>query len=180
MDNYENQPIGEDLEQSEAENQNKPEETSSKENTDVANQDNSENYFGNDFNTYNQANGNVKSGFDGYSYAGGDLYENPKSEKKGLGIASMVLGIVSIVCCCMGGYAIICSILAIIFAAIRMKIKADGFAIAGLITGIIGLLFNGGILILYIAGLEEYIYEYMNELESYQSIVKALKFFILK
>ena len=60
----------------------------------------------------------------------------------GLGIASMVLGIVSVLCCCFFGMPILLSVTAIVFASLRMSKKPDGFSIAGLVTGIVGVVFN--------------------------------------
>ncbi len=66
-----------------------------------------------------------------------------------MSIASLVLGIVSLVLCCnpvrvLGVVTIpvqfICSLLAIIFAAITIKKPPRGFAIAGLVTGIVSIL----------------------------------------
>ena len=54
-------------------------------------------------------------------------------EKKGLSIASMVLGIVSIVLFCIWYISLPCAILAIIFAVIGMKNGGKGMAIAGLV-----------------------------------------------
>lgn len=61
------------------------------------------------------------------------------TEKKGLSIASMVLGIVSIITYCIFFVSIPCSILAIIFAIIGKNKGGKGMAIAGLVCGIIGL-----------------------------------------
>ena len=51
-------------------------------------------------------------------------------EKKGLSIASMVLGIVSLVLCCIVYISVPCALLA-------MKKGGKGMAIAGLVLGII-------------------------------------------
>lgn len=56
----------------------------------------------------------------------------PIEEKKGLSIASMVLGLVGIVIA-----ALPCGILAIIFSVLGRKKGGRGFATAGLILGII-------------------------------------------
>ena len=58
-------------------------------------------------------------------------------EKKGLSIASMVLGIVSLVLCCIVYISVPCALLAIIFAEVGMKKGGKGMAIAGLVLGII-------------------------------------------
>lgn len=61
------------------------------------------------------------------------------AEKKGLSIASMVLGIIGLVCCCIWYISIPCSILAIIFGIIGKKKGGKGMAIAGLVLGIIAI-----------------------------------------
>ena len=58
--------------------------------------------------------------------------QTPVEEKKGLSIASMVLGLVGLFL-----FAIPCGILAIIFSLIGKKKGGKGFATAGLILGIV-------------------------------------------
>ena len=58
--------------------------------------------------------------------------QTPVEEKKGLSIASMVLGLVGLFL-----FAIPCGILAIIFGLVGKKKGGKGFATAGLILGII-------------------------------------------
>lgn len=60
-----------------------------------------------------------------------------QNEGKGLSIASMVLGIVSVVLCCLWYVSLPCAILAIIFGVIGMKRDGKGMAIAGLVLGIV-------------------------------------------
>jgi len=62
-----------------------------------------------------------------------------KKDKKGFCIASLVLGIVAIVFFCIWYLSIPCGILAIIFGILGIKSTNKGMAIAGLITGAIGL-----------------------------------------
>ncbi|MBQ7046962.1 MAG: hypothetical protein IJN85_04385 [Oscillospiraceae bacterium] len=60
----------------------------------------------------------------------------------GLGVASMVLGILSFVVCFLVGYVnIACAILAVILGAIAVKKggKGKGMGIAGLVLGIVNL-----------------------------------------
>ena len=64
---------------------------------------------------------------------------NVVKESKGLSIASMVLGIVSVALCCIWYLAIPCAILAIIFAIIGRKKGGKGMATAGLVLGIVAL-----------------------------------------
>ena len=61
------------------------------------------------------------------------------AEKKGFSIASMVLGIVSLVCCCIWYISIPCSILAIVFSIVGKKKGGKGMATAGLVLGIIAI-----------------------------------------
>ncbi|MBE5742287.1 MAG: DUF4190 domain-containing protein [Clostridiales bacterium] len=136
------------------------------------------NYFGNDFsngsgNGYSQNGyGGYNPNFNGYNY--GNDFIDPKDEKKGLGIASMILGIISVVCCCLDGYPLVCAVIAIVFSALRMKVKADGFSIAGLVLGIIGVLFNGSVLLLYVTGVLDQIAYEMEQLESVLELIGAL------
>ena len=70
-------------------------------------------------------------------------------EKKGLSIASMILGIVSIVGFCINGYvALICGILAIVFGVIGKKKGGKGMAMTGFILGIISLALYAVVLLL--------------------------------
>ncbi len=66
-----------------------------------------------------------------------------QQESKGLSIASMVLGIVSVVLFCFTYISIPCSILAIIFGIVGMKKGGKGMGIAGLVLGIIALALYG-------------------------------------
>ena len=75
--------------------------------------------------------------------------EKKKENKNGFAIASLVLGIVSLLtccCCCLDTFGIIltgvCAILAIVFAFLSKKNaggKMDAMAIAGLILGIVAI-----------------------------------------
>ena len=80
---------------------------------------------------------------------------NPEISR-GFGIASLVMGILSIVTCCCGVGALF-SILGIIFGCIQQRDEygqKPGQAIAGIITSCIGLLFNGlCIVYLFLVGL---------------------------
>lgn len=80
--------------------------------------------------------------------------ENEATEKKGLSIAAMVLGIISIVAFCWTWPAIICAILAIIFGIVGKKKGGAGMAKAGLVCGIVGLSLQAA-LIIFLASLLE-------------------------
>ena len=60
------------------------------------------------------------------------------TEKNAWGIASMVCGILSVVMFIMPYFTLPLGVMAIIFYGIQRKIKTNGIATAGLITGIIG------------------------------------------
>jgi len=62
----------------------------------------------------------------------------------GKAITAMVLGIISIVFCITGYFALLLGILAIIFASLSLKNEKTGrgMAITGLVTGIIGTIFG--------------------------------------
>ncbi len=70
-----------------------------------------------------------------------------ENNKKGWCIASLVLGIISIVFFCLWNISIPCGVLAIIFGIAGIKSKSKGMAISGLITGAIGLLISMTIVI---------------------------------
>ena len=123
--------------------------------------DNPYNEGGYSSNPYNQ---NEKSGYyDGNTEArdekpfvlGGGYAPvgEPKKNSKGLGIASMVLGIVSVTVCGCSGIGLICAIIGLIFGIITQVKNPSGFGLAGIITsafgiafGVLGVIFNGLIL----------------------------------
>ena len=61
------------------------------------------------------------------------------AQKKGLSIASMILGIVAVVCGCIWYISIPCGILAIVFGIVGKKKGGRGMATAGLVLGIIAI-----------------------------------------
>lgn len=79
--------------------------------------------------------------------------QNPMpQESKGMSIASLVLGIVSVVLFCYTYISIPCAILAIIFGILGKKKGGKGMAKAGLILGIIAMALIVFIWILAAAG----------------------------
>ncbi len=68
----------------------------------------------------------------------GETPKEPVKNRKGLAIAAMVLGIVSIVFFCVWYISIPCAILAIIFGILSIKSTRRGMAIAGISTGAVG------------------------------------------
>ena len=85
-----------------------------------------------------------------------------KSKNRAFAIVSMVLGILSIVCCCIYYVGIVAAIIAVVFASVsRAKMGYfDGFAIAGLITGIIGIVFGAAMIVVdifFVEALDAYL-----------------------
>ncbi len=101
----------------------------------------------------NQEYGNQYKDESGYSYStkygygnqyaqGGQpyAYQAVMQGTRGFSVASLVLGIISIVCCCAWYVGLILGILAIVFSVVSRKKNGyfDGLAIAGLVLGIFG------------------------------------------
>ena len=100
-----------------------------------ANGYNSNGYNPNGYYSNNNMNGYNPNGYN--PNMGYGMYQQPE-KKNGFGIASLVIGILSLTICCCGGSLI--GLLGIIFAIVAFvrKESSKGFAIAGLITSIIG------------------------------------------
>lgn len=69
--------------------------------------------------------------------------------KKGFSIASLVLGIFGVLCCCFWPIGGTCAILALIFTLVSRKQNGsfNGLAIAGLVLAIIGIVLFGWMLV---------------------------------
>lgn len=65
-----------------------------------------------------------------------ESYNSPeqKQDKKGFGIAGMVLGIIGLVLCCVWYISLPCAIIGLILSIISQHAKSNGFALAGIIT----------------------------------------------
>lgn len=97
-----------------------------------------------------------------------DNTDYKKQDRKGLCIAAMVLGIISLVFWCIWYISIPCSILAIVFGIIGIKSIGRGMAISGIVTGSISLLILTMIfLALFMFGFSKGFYEsVMDEVNS--------------
>lgn len=86
-------------------------------------------------------------------YTGETVVKDETNGNLGFSIASMICGIISIICCCLYTFSIILAIVAIVLGviALRGKYEGKGMAIAGIVTGGIGLLI--WIIILAVGGL---------------------------
>lgn len=89
------------------------------------------------YGTYQQPQQQAYGSFDQTQYG----YNQPASSGKGMAIASMVLGLISLVLFCTG-INIITAILAIVFGIIHLvKQKQNhGMAVAGIVTAVVGIL----------------------------------------
>ena len=93
--------------------------------------------FGNE--GYNDDSHNSYSGNNGYG--GGNFYDSSQREQgngnRGISIASLVCGILSLICCCAGWLGLILAAAALVLGIISLRNNYDGreLAIAGLITG---------------------------------------------
>jgi hypothetical protein len=77
------------------------------------------------------------------------------TDRKGFATASLVLGIVGILCCCFSWVATIPGILAIIFGALGTKSSKKGMAIAGIICGAVAIILGIFMLIFLVSIIED-------------------------
>ena len=110
----------------------------------------------------------------------GDVYRDVmelRSKSRAWSVASLVLGILSILCCCIWWFGLIAGILSIVFVIVSRKKLGyfDGLSIAGLITSIFGIVFSILIIVVgtivlnnpeFQAYFEQFMIEYEAELES--------------
>ena len=85
-----------------------------------------------------EENQNTQYGSNPQPYA--DPYAMPeKKPSKGFAVAALVLGIASLVCCCLSTFSLVCAVLAIVFAVVARRNIGyfDGMSTAGLVCGIV-------------------------------------------
>lgn len=115
------------------------------------------------------------NGYNQNPFENGDDYlfrtVNPNGRRKtyGWSVASLVCGIISVVCCCIGYGAVVLGILAVVFSILSRKNLGyfDGMAIAGLVLGIVGFILGVAILLSTYFIDEEFLEEYQKYLEQY-------------
>lgn len=97
-------------------------------------------------------------------YYSADQNEKQRGGNIGFAIASLVCGILSLVCCCLTLFSAVMAIAAVVLGMITLCAKYDGkgMAIAGIITGGIGILVV--VIVLFIGGSPAY-NELLKELE---------------
>ncbi len=97
-------------------------------------------------------------------------YYEEQNPGNGFGIASLVLGIVSLACFCFG-LNIVLAILAIVFGAIHIsrhkKVGGKGFGIAGTVMGIISIVLGVVFWALVILAFDGFYYEPNDIIEEY-------------
>ena len=100
-----------------------------------------------------------------------EIFDISKRKTVGFSIASMVLGILSVICCCLTWAGLIMGIAAIVFAVISRKSLGyfDGMTIAGLILGIFGTVFGIAVIVISYA-LQDIMNELLRELEEMEDI----------
>lgn len=104
-------------------------------------------------------------GQDPQDYAFRTVMRNGKPKTMGWSVASLVLGIISVVCCCFGYASLILGVLAIVFSVLSRKSLGyfDGLSIAGLILGIFGLVFGLAVVIGALLVPEELLEDYFQQ-----------------
>lgn len=95
-------------------------------------------------------------------YAPDPFEDKPVPASRGLAITSLVLGILSVLgCCCCTPLGVVAVVLAIVYS--KRAGKLDGMALAGLILGIIGIVFS--VIAIIIVGLNSELYmEYYEDI----------------
>ena len=128
------------------------------------------NFENNSENTSNSENfQNNENGYqNGQEYAFQMLTKNGKPKTKGWAVASMVMGIISVVCCCFGWTGLFMGAGAVILAIVSRRNLGyfDGMTIAGLILGIFGFVFGATIIIYTLTLPPDFWEEYFKELEN--------------
>ena len=104
--------------------------------------------------------------------------ETPNKQQNGYAIAGLVLGILSIVCCCSTYISAAMGVIAIVFFVLDKKNtgKSSGMATAGLVCGIFGLLMAViSIIVSFTTFSEEFLSDYMTMLESMMSDLENMQ-----
>lgn len=115
--------------------------------------------MGNNGGGYNRNPYDDQNPYVAYNNMGGDKGGNGG---KGMAIASMVLGIVSVTICCCSVIGLVTSIVGLILGIIAQKNQKSGFALAGIITSAFGIAFG----LLSFAVMPAFWEEFMKGLES--------------
>lgn len=117
----------------------------------------------NEFENNNNNNFQGENGNNNFTYQNVNNFGKPKT--MGWSVVSLVTGIVSVVCCCLGITGLFFGAVAIITAIVSRKVLGyfDGLTIAGLILGIFGIVFGLAVVISVASLGEEFWDSYMEE-----------------
>ena len=112
-----------------------------------------------------------------YSYGGGQYpqYEEQPSGNRGMAIASLVVGILSILCCCCVYLSVILGIVGIVLAVLsRPKDgKFEGVAMGGLICSIVGLVL--GVILIIVNVATQNSADYTQMMDMYMQMLQELE-----
>lgn len=84
-------------------------------------------------------------------------YTVQKKKRNGMAVASMVLGIISLVMCCIIYVSMPCAVLSIILGAVSLRKGKNGMAVAGIILGAIAMVIAILVFTLMIVGIIVYL-----------------------
>ena len=120
------------------------------------------------YNGYNGNGNNDNNGRGDEDYAFRTVMNNGRRKTLGWSVASLVLGILSVVCCCLGYAGALFAVGAIVFAIVARRTLGyfDGLAIAGLVLGIFGAVFSISAIISTMLIPPEFWEEYYQEFEN--------------
>ncbi len=95
-----------------------------------------------------------------------EIFEKTKHKTRGFSVAAMILGIISVLCCCFGWPSLILGIAAIVFSVVSRVTLGyfDGMCIAGLILGIFGVVFGTSMVVMDILIVKGVFDEYLEKL----------------
>ena len=118
-------------------------------------------------NNYNEQ----KNDFNENEYAFQTLTRYGKPKTMAWSVVSLVVGIISVVCCCFGWSGIVLGAFAVVSSMLSRRTLGyfDGMSIAGLVLGIFGLVFGGMLIIATLSIPEEFWEEYYKQLEDIYS-----------
>jgi hypothetical protein len=122
---------------------------------------------GNDTNGNTYGSDNGENQYNPNEYAFNNVIDG-KHKSMGWSVASMVVGIVSVVCCCLGWSGLILGTMAIVLSVVSRKSLGyfDGMSIAGLVLGIFGFVFGVSLLVGNMIMDESFWQSFMEEFEA--------------
>ena len=114
-----------------------------------------------------ERNDSENGGYNNEDYAFQTLMRNGRPKTIAWSVASLVVGILSVVCCCFGWSGLVLGALAIVFAILSRRDLGyfDGLSIAGLVLGIFGAIFGIAMIVSTFLIPEEFWEEYKKQLD---------------